>query len=135
MRSVRRGEAAYLELMREAKAQFDAEIAKNKEKGKAGRPRKEVAPVVVEDDDIEIDFSDVVSPEEAAIVAEPIAAAKPAEKKEAKKAAPAKAKSAPPAKKAVAKKSAPVKSAKKAPTPAKKVAKKAAPAKKSAKKK
>jgi hypothetical protein len=61
MRSVRRGEAAYLELMREAKAQFDAEIAKNKEKGKAGRPRKEVAPVVVEDDDIEIDFSDVVS--------------------------------------------------------------------------
>ena len=64
MRTVRRGEAAYLELMREAKAQFDAEIAKNKEKGKTGRPRKEVAPVVVEDDDIEIDFSDVVAPEE-----------------------------------------------------------------------
>ena len=46
MRSVRRGEAAYLELMREAKAQFDAEIAKNKEKGKAGRPaaRRTVLP-------------------------------------------------------------------------------------------
>ena len=133
MRSVRRGEAAYLELMREAKAQFDAEIAKNKEKGKAGRPRKEVAPVVVEDDDIEIDFSDVVSPEEAAIVAEPVVA-KTVEKKEAKKAAPAKAKSAPPAKKAPAKKAAPVKAAKKASAPAKKVAKKAAPAKKTGKK-
>jgi hypothetical protein len=132
MRSVRRGEAAYLELMREAKAQFDAEIAKNKEKGKAGRPRKEVAPVVVEDDDIEIDFSDVVSPEEAAIVAEPVVV-KTVEKKEPKKAAPVKAKSAPPAKKAAAKKAAPVKAAKKA--PAKKVAKKAAPAKKPAKKK
>ena len=134
MRSVRRGEAAYLELMREAKAQFDAEIAKNKEKGKAGRPRKEVAPVVVEDDDIEIDFSDVVSPEEAAIVAEPVVAKAP-EKKEAKKATPVKAKSTPPAKKAPAKKAAPVKAAKKAAAPAKKVAKKAAPAKKSAKKK
>ena len=137
MRSVRRGEAAYLELMREAKAQFDAEIAKNKEKGKAGRPRKEVAPVVVEDDDIEIDFSDVVSPEEAAIVAEPVVAKAP-EKKETKKAAPAKAKSAPPAKKAPAKKAVPVKAARKAPAkkaaPAK-AAKKAAPAKKSAKKK
>ena len=134
MRSVRRGEAAYLELMREAKAQFDAEIAKNKEKGKAGRPRKEVAPVVVEDDDIEIDFSDVVSPEEAAIVAEPVVAKAP-EKKEAKKSTPVKAKSTPPAKKAPAKKAAPVKAAKKAAAPAKKVAKKAAPAKKSAKKK
>jgi hypothetical protein len=135
MRSVRRGEAAYLELMREAKAQFDAEIAKNKEKGKAGRPRKEVAPVVVEDDDIEIDFSDVVSPEEAAIVVEPVVAKAP-EKKEAKKAAPpAKAKSAPPAKKAPAKKATPAKAVKKAPAPAKKVAKKAAPAKKSGTKK
>jgi hypothetical protein len=130
MRSVRRGEAAYLELMREAKAQFDAEIAKNKEKGKAGRPRKEVAPVVVEDDDIEIDFSDVVTPEEAAVVVEPVVA-KTVEKKEPKKTAPAKAKSAPPAKKAPAKKAAPVKSAvKKAPAQAKKAAKKAAPVKK-----
>lgn len=130
MRSVRRGEAAYLELMREAKAQFDAEIAKNKEKGKAGRPRKEVAPVVVEDDDIEIDFSDVVSPEEAAVVNEPVVA-KTVEKKEPKKAAPTKAKSAPPAKKAPAKKVAPAKAAaKKAPAPAKKAGKKAAPAKK-----
>ena len=134
MRSVRRGEAAYLELMREAKAQFDAEIAKNKEKGKAGRPRKEVAPVVVEDDDIEIDFSDVVTPEEAAIVAAPVVA-KTVEKKEPKKAAPAKAKSAPPAKKAAAKKAAPAKAARKAPAPVKKVAKKAAPAKKAPKKK
>src|SRR4051812_33258198 len=134
MRSVRRGEAAYLELMREAKAQFDAEIAKNKEKGKAGRPRKEVAPVVVEDDDIEIDFSDVVSPEEAATVVEPVVAKAP-EKKEPKKAAPAKAKSAPPAKKAPAKKAAPVKAAKKAAAPAKKAVKKAAPAKKPAKRK
>lgn len=136
MRSVRRGEAAYLELMREAKAQFDAEIAKNKEKGKAGRPRKEVAPVVVEDDDIEIDFSDVVSPEEAAVVAEPIVA-KPAEKKEARKAAPAKAKSAAaPEKKTPAKTTGAVKtSAKKAPAPAKKAAKKAVPAKKSSGKK
>jgi len=135
MRSVRRGEAAYLELMREAKAQFDAEIAKNKEKGKAGRPRKEVAPVVVEDDDIEIDFSDVVTPEEAAVVAEPVVA-EVAEKKEPKKAAPAKAKSAPPARKAPAKKSAPVKAAaKKAPAHAKKPVKKAAPAKKSGAKK
>ena len=130
MRSVRRGEAAYLELMREAKAQFDAEIAKNKEKGKAGRPRKEVAPVVVEDDDIEIDFSDVVSPEEAAVVNE-LVVAKAVEKKEPKKAAPAKAKSAPPAKKAPAKKVAPAKAAaKKAPAPAKKAGRKAAPAKK-----
>ncbi len=137
MRSVRRGEAAYLELMREAKAQFDAEIAKNKEKGKAGRPRKEVAPVVVEDDDIEIDFSDVVSPEEAAVVSEPVVA-KTSEKKEPKKPAPVKAKSAPPAKKAPAKK-APAKKAvpakaagKKAPAPAKKAVKNAAPAKKPA---
>ena len=137
MRSVRRGEAAYLELMREAKAQFDAEIAKNKEKGKAGRPRKEVAPVVVEDDDIEIDFSDVVSPEEAAVVNEPVVV-KTVEKKEPKKAAPApaKAKSAPPAKKAAAKKAAPAKpTAKKAPAPAKKAGKKAAPAKKAGTKK
>ena len=134
MRSVRRGEAAYLELMREAKAQFDAEIAKNKEKGKAGRPRKEVAPVVVEDDDIEIDFSDVVTPEEAAIVAAPVVT-KTAEKKVPKKAAPAKAKSAPPAKKAAAKKAVPAKAARKAPAPVKKVAKKAAPAKKAPKKK
>ena len=65
MRAVRRGEAAYLELMREAKAQFDAEIAKNKEKGKSGRPRKEVVPVAVEVDDIEIDFSDVAPELEA----------------------------------------------------------------------
>jgi hypothetical protein len=135
MRSVRRGEAAYLELMREAKAQFDAEIAKNKEKGKAGRPRKEVAPVVVEDDDIEIDFSDVVTPEEAVVVVEPVVA-KVVEKKEPKKAAPAKAKSAPPARKAPAKKAAPVKAgAKKAPAQAKKAARKAAPAKKSGAKK
>jgi hypothetical protein len=132
MRSVRRGEAAYLELMREAKAQFDAEIAKNKEKGKAGRPRKEVAPVVVEDDDIEIDFSDVVSPEESAEVAEPVpvkaVATKPAPKP-TPKAAPAKAKSAPAAKKAPAKKT----PAKKA--PAKKAPAKKAPAKKGASKK
>ena len=141
MRSVRRGEAAYLELMREAKAQFDAEIAKNKEKGKAGRPRKEVAPVVVEDDDIEIDFSDVVSPEEAAVVAEPVAV-KPVEKKQPSKPAPVKAKSAPAAKKAPAKKAAPPKKAapakavtKKATVPAKKVVKKAAPAKSGAKRK
>jgi DNA-binding protein HU-beta len=132
MRSVRRGEAAYLELMREAKAQFDAEIAKNKEKGKAGRPRKEVAPVVVEDDDIEIDFSDVVSPEEAVEVAEPVVV-KAVEKKPAPKptpkSAPAKAKSAPAAKKAPAKKAV----AKKA--PAKKAPAKKAPAKKGASKK
>jgi hypothetical protein len=99
MRTVRRGEAAYLELMREAKAQFDAEIAKNKEKGKTGRPRKEVAPVVVEDDDIEIDFSDVVPEAEAKEIA---AAAAP-------KAAPAKAAAPAPAPKAAA-----------APAPAKK---------------
>ena len=138
MRSVRRGEAAYLELMREAKAQFDAEIAKNKEKGKAGRPRKEVAPVVVEDDDIEIDFSDVVSPEEAAVVAEPVAVKAP-EKKEPKKAAPvpAKAKTAVPAKKAPVKKAAPVQKAvaKKAAGKKSAPAKKTAPAKKSVSKK
>ena len=103
MRSVRRGEAAYLELMREAKAQFDAEIARNKEKGKAGRPRKEVAPVVVEDDDIEIDFSDVVSVEETAAIAEP-APAKAIEKKDARKPAPARSKRAPAVKKVAAKK-------------------------------
>ena len=140
MRSVRRGEAAYLELMREAKAQFDAEIAKNKEKGKAGRPRKEVAPVVVEDDDIEIDFSDVVSPEEAAVVAEPVVVKAP-ERKEPRKAAsapaPAKAKSAAPAKKAPVKKSAPVQKAvaKKAAGKKAAPARKAVPAKKSALKK
>ena len=103
MRSVRRGEAAYLELMREAKAQFDAEIARNKEKGKAGRPRKEVAPVVVEDDDIEIDFSDVVSVEETAAIAEP-APAKAIEKKDARKPAPAPSKRRPAVKKVAAKK-------------------------------
>lgn len=85
MRSVRRGEAAYLELMREAKAQFDAEIAKNKEKGKAGRPRKEVAPVVPDDDDIEIDFSDVVPAEVAAEIIAPAPAPAP-EKKSPQKA-------------------------------------------------
>ena len=135
MRSVRRGEAAYLELMREAKAQFDAEIAKNKEKGKAGRPRKEVAPVVAVDDDIEIDFSDVVTPEEAEeviaplpvkVVAPKVAASKPPAKAVAK----APTKSAPAAKKAPAKKAAPPKAAAKK-APAKKVAvKKAVPKKK-----
>src|SRR5258706_16243035 len=102
MRTVRRGEAAYLELMREAKAQFDAEIAKNKEKGKTGRPRKEVAPVVVEDDDIEIDFSDVVPEAEAKELA---AAPAPKAAAPVKAAAPApatKAAAAPPAKKKVA---------------------------------
>ena len=99
MRTVRRGEAAYLELMREAKAQFDAEIAKNKEKGKTGRPRKEVAPVVVEDDDIEIDFSDVVPEAEA----KELAAAPAPKAAPVKAAAPApKAAAAPPAKKKVA---------------------------------
>ena len=127
MRSVRRGEAAYLELMREAKAQFDAEIAKNKEKGKAGRPRKEVAPVVVLDDDIEIDFSDVVSPEESEAVAEP-EPAKAVEKK-----APARPKSAPAAKKAPPPK-VPVKAAAK-PAPARKAAAKKMPAKKAPAKK
>ena len=128
MRSVRRGEAAYLELMREAKAQFDAEIAKNKEKGKAGRPRKEVAPVVVEDDDIEIDFSDVVSVEEAEAVAE-VVPVKAIEKKEVRKAAPVVPTRVPAAKKAPVKKAA----AKKAPVkkaPAKKAAAKKTPAKK-----
>ena len=134
MRSVRRGEAAYLELMREAKAQFDAEIARNKEKGKAGRPRKEVAPVVVEDDDIEIDFSDVVPLEEKEeiVVPAPIPV-RVVEKKKGPTNAPAKAsakvsvkrptrkpaprKSASSAKKAPAKKTAPKKAAhKKAPT-------------------
>ena len=138
MRSVRRGEAAYLELMREAKAQFDAEIARNKEKGKAGRPRKEVAPVVVEDDDIEIDFSDVVPLEEKEEIAVPApipvrviekkkaptkaptkapakASAKASVKPPPKKPAPRKSASA--AKKAPAKKTAPKKAAhKKAPT-------------------
>jgi hypothetical protein len=104
MRAVRRGEAAYLELMREAKAQFDAEIAKNKEKGKSGRPRKEVVPVAVEVDDIEIDFSDVAPELEAE---EPVVVVpKPAPVK----AAPAKAA---PAKKAVAKKTSPPPKAKK----------------------
>ena len=128
MRSVRRGEAAYLELMREAKAQFDAEIAKNKEKGKAGRPRKEVAPVVVEDDDIEIDFSDVVSPEESEAVAEP-EPVKAAEKK-----APAHPKSAPAAKKTAPAK-APVKAAPAKAAPARKAPAKKAPAKKTPAKK
>jgi len=139
MRTVRRGEAAYLELMREAKAQFDAEIAKNKEKGKTGRPRKEVAPVVVEDDDIEIDFSDVVPEAEAKEIA---AAVAPKAAPAPKAAAPASKPAAAPAKKKVAavkKKTAtaPSKSkpkvhssAKKAPAPAKKAKPKAkAPAK------
>ncbi|MEO5815031.1 MAG: hypothetical protein ABIT20_07095 [Gemmatimonadaceae bacterium] len=135
MRTVRRGEAAYLELMREAKAQFDAEIAKNKEKGKTGRPRKEVAPVVVEDDDIEIDFSDVVPEAEAkeiAAAAVPKAAAAPAPKA----AAPAKPAAAPAKKKVAAVKKKATKasskpdakvhsSAKKAPAPAKKAKPKA----------
>ena len=130
MRSVRRGEAAYLELMREAKAQFDAEIAKNKEKGKAGRPRKEVAPVVAVDDDIEIDFSDVVTPEEAEEVTAPLPVKATAPKPPAKVTAKAPAKSAPAAKKAPAKKAAPPKAAAKK-APAKKAAvKKAAPKKK-----
>ena len=134
MRSVRRGEAAYLELMREAKAQFDAEIAKNKEKGKAGRPRKEVAPVVAVDDDIEIDFSDVVTPEEAEEVIAPlpvkVVAPKPPAKAVAKAVAKAPTKSAPAAKKAPAKKPAPPKAAAKK-APAKKAAvKKAVPKKK-----
>lgn len=130
MRSVRRGEAAYLELMREAKAQFDAEIAKNKEKGKAGRPRKEVAPVVAVDDDIEIDFSDVVTPEEAELVTAPLPVKATAPKPPAKVTAKAPAKRASTAKKAPAKKAAqPKAAAKKA--PAKKTAvKKAAPKKK-----
>ena len=138
MRSVRRGEAAYLELMREAKAQFDAEIAKNKEKGKAGRPRKEVAPVVVEDDDIEIDFSDVVSVEEAEAVAE-VVPVKAIEKKEVRKAAPVVPTRVPAAKKAPVKKAAAKKEpAKKAPAkkaPAKKAAAKKAPVKAGAPKK
>ena len=128
MRSVRRGEAAYLELMREAKAQFDAEIARNKEKGKAGRPRKEVAPVVVEDDDIEIDFSDVVSVVETETVAEPVPV-KTIEKKDAPRPAHVRPKHAPAAKKAPAKK-APAKKA-----PAKKAPAKKAPAKKASSKK
>ena len=128
MRSVRRGEAAYLELMREAKAQFDAEIARNKEKGKAGRPRKEVAPVVVEDDDIEIDFSDVVSVEETAAIAEP-APVKAIEKKAARKPAPAPSKRTPPVKKVAAKKPL-VKKA-----PSKKVSAKKSPTKKTTVKK
>ena len=135
MRTVRRGEAAYLELMREAKAQFDAEIAKNKEKGKTGRPRKEVAPVVVEDDDIEIDFSDVVPEAEAKeLVAAPAPKAAPV-----KAAAPApKAAAAPPAKKKVAavkKKtaSAPSKSKPKVHSSAKKAPAKKAPTKAKAK--
>ena len=133
MRSVRRGEAAYLELMREAKAQFDAEIAKNKEKGKAGRPRKEVAPVVVEDDDIEIDFSDVVSVEEAEAVAE-VVPVKAIDKKEVRKAAPVVPTRVPVAKKAPVKK-APVKKAAAKKTPAKKTSVKAAPPRKAATKK
>ena len=130
MRSVRRGEAAYLELMREAKAQFDAEIAKNKEKGKAGRPRKEVAPVVAVDDDIEIDFSDVVTPEEAEEVTAPLPVKSATPKPPAKVTAKAPAKSAPAAKKTSGKKAAPPKAAAKK-APAKKAAvKKAAPKKK-----
>jgi hypothetical protein len=129
MRSVRRGEAAYLELMREAKAQFDAEIAKNKEKGKAGRPRKEIAPVVVEDDDIEIDFSDVVAADEAEAVMEP-EPAKVVEKKEPRKPAPVRAKSEPAEKKASVKK-VPVKKAPAKKAPVKKTTqKKTAPKKK-----
>ena len=126
MRSVRRGEAAYLELMREAKAQFDAEIAKNKEKGKAGRPRKEVAPVVPDDDDIEIDFSDVVPAEVAAEIIAPAPAPAP-EKKSPQKAVAQKPVAQKPAvrevKKPAAKKS-----------PAKQVVKKAATKTASAKK-
>ncbi len=140
MRSVRRGEAAYLELMREAKAQFDAEIAKNKEKGKAGRPRKEVAPVVAVDDDIEIDFSDVVTPEEAAEVIAPLpvkasAPAKPSAPAKVPSKAPAKAVAkAPATKKAPVKKAAPAKAAAKK-APVKKAAVKKAAAKKPAPKK
>ena len=134
MRSVRRGEAAYLELMREAKEQFDAEIAKNKEKGKAGRPRKEVAPVVAVDDDIEIDFSDVVTPEEAEEVTAPLpvkaTAPKPPAKVTAKVTAKAPAKSAPAAKKAPAKKAAQAKAAAKKAPPKKAAVKKAVPKKK-----
>lgn len=114
--------------MREAKAQFDAEIAKNKEKGKAGRPRKEVAPVVVEDDDIEIDFSDVVSVEEAEAVAE-VVPVKAIEKKEVRKAAPVIPARASAMKKAPAKKG-PVKKAPVKKAPAKKAAAKKTPAKK-----
>ena len=125
MRSVRRGEAAYLELMREAKAQFDAEIAKNKEKGKAGRPRKEVAPVVAVDDDIEIDFSDVVTPEEAEEVTAPL----PVKVSPPKPPAKTVAKSTPAAKKAPARKAAPTKAAAKK-APAKKAVVKKAAAKK-----
>ena len=141
MRSVRRGEAAYLELMREAKAQFDAEIARNKEKGKAGRPRKEVAPVVVEDDDIEIDFSDVVPAEEKEEIAAPAPVPiKVIEKKKGPTKAPAKA-SAKVSVKSPTKKPAPRKNAsaaKKAPakkTVPRKAAHKKAPAKKTAPKK
>ena len=142
MRSVRRGEAAYLELMREAKAQFDAEIAKNKEKGKAGRPRKEVAPVVADDDDIEIDFSDVVPAATAAELIAPVvapapakqaAAPKPASQKPAVREGKKPAAKKPAAKtvaKTVAKRSASKSSASKKPTTAtKKVAKKTAPSK------
>ena len=141
MRSVRRGEAAYLELMREAKAQFDAEIARNKEKGKAGRPRKEVAPVVVEDDDIEIDFSDVVPAEEKEEIAVPAPVpVRVIEKKKGPIKAPAKA-SAKVSVKSPAKKPAPRKDAsavKKAPakkTVPRKTAHKKAPARKTAPKK
>lgn len=134
MRSVRRGEAAYLELMREAKAQFDAEIAKNKEKGKAGRPRKEVAPVVAVDDDIEIDFSDVVTPEEAAEVIAPLPVKAAAPEKAPSK-APAKAVAkAPATKKAPARKAAPARAAAKK-APVKKAAVKKAAARKPAPKK
>ena len=130
MRSVRRGEAAYLELMREAKAQFDAEIAKNKEKGKAGRPRKEVAPVVAVDDDIEIDFSDVVTPEEADEVTAPLPVKASAPKPPAKVAAKAPVKSAPAAKKSPVKKAAPPKAAAKKAPEQQAAGKKAAPKKK-----
>lgn len=145
MRTVRRGEAAYLELMREAKAQFDAEIAKNKEKGKTGRPRKAVEPAVVEDDDIEIDFSDVVAPEEAKEIAAAVAPKAAPVKAAPAKAAPAPKAAAAPAKKVVAVKkktaTAPSKpkkkvhsSAKKAPAPPKKSKPKAKAASKSKRK-
>jgi hypothetical protein len=89
MASVRRGEAAYLELMREAKAQFDAEIAKNKEKGKTGRPRAKVAPVVVAEED-DIDLSDVITGdvEESEPVAAAPSAPTPAPRKQAAPARP-----------------------------------------------
>ena len=137
MRSVRRGEAAYLELMREAKAQFDAEIAKNKEKGKRGRPRANAVPAaaVVEGDD-DVDLSDiiVVIEEDTPVEEEAPVVVKPAAKAPAKSAPKAPAKSA---QKALPKKSAakPPTSAAKKVAHAKPAAKKPAPApKKGAKK-